>query len=253
MYCDWASLQEEIQCDRGHQSVLHKFPASVGREVACHVVKHIAQNLSIAAGTDEPSSLQDEKDVNWTMEVLCFGLSLPLTEHETINNCVKVYVEWLTALLNPKPCVPRPIIEDANPFAQVILHHLLNLFTPRPDSVSDLVSKQAVLCHRVLRAIEHVAKESVILTRETWEVLLKFLLAANDSLLSPPTEKDDISDHLCDRVLSVLFMIWLMACHKSFPSPSLWKTFRNMCLYWRHHEALVTMWHRVNHALTAMY
>uniref|UniRef100_A0A0B7AW45 Ral GTPase-activating protein subunit alpha/beta N-terminal domain-containing protein n=1 Tax=Arion vulgaris TaxID=1028688 RepID=A0A0B7AW45_9EUPU len=189
MYCDWASLQEEIQCDRGHQSVLHKFPASVGREVACHVVKHIAQNLSIAAGTDEPSSLQDEKDVNWTMEVLCFGLSLPLTEHETINNCVKVYVEWLTALLNPKPCVPRPIIEDANPFAQVILHHLLNLFTPRPDSVSDLVSKQAVLCHRVLRAIEHVAKESVILTRETWEVLLKFLLAANDSLLSPPTEK----------------------------------------------------------------
>ncbi|BFZ12491.1 hypothetical protein BsWGS_15530 [Bradybaena similaris] len=251
MYCDWASLQEEIQCDRGHQSVLHKFPTSVGREVACHVVKHIAQNLSISTAADEPSSLQDEKDVKWTMEVLCFGLGLPLTEHETINNCVKVYVEWLTALISPKSCVPRPIIEDPNPFAQVMLHHLLNLFTPRPDSTSDLVNKQAVLCHRVLRAIESVAKESAILTRETWEVLLKFLLAANDSLLSPPTEKDDISDHLCDRVLSVLFMIWLMACHKSFPCPSLWKTFRNMCLYWRHHEALVTMWHRVNHVLTA--
>ncbi|XP_012944892.1 ral GTPase-activating protein subunit beta isoform X2 [Aplysia californica] len=258
MYWDWASLQEEIQCDRGNQSVLHKFPASVGREVACHVVKHIAQSLSIASGTDEPSSLQDEKDVNWTMEVLCFGLGLPLTEHETINNCVKVYVEWLTALVSPKPCVPRPIVEDPNPFAQVMLHHLLNLFTPRPDSGPDLVNKQAVLCHRVLRAIETVAKESTILTRETWEVLLKFLLAANDSLLSPPTEKDviglsndDISDHLCDRVLSVLFLIWLTACHKSFPSPSLWKTFRSMCLFWRHHEALVTMWHRVNHALTA--
>lgn len=71
MYWDWTSLQEDIQCDRGHKSVLHKFPASVGREVACHVVKYIAQNLSIAAGTDEPSSLQDEKDVNWTMEVSC--------------------------------------------------------------------------------------------------------------------------------------------------------------------------------------
>ncbi|XP_059176419.1 ral GTPase-activating protein subunit beta-like isoform X2 [Physella acuta] len=251
MYWDWASLQEEIQCDRGNQSVLHKFPANVGREVACHVVKHIAQSLSIASGTDEPSSLQDEKDVNWTMEVLCFGLGLPLTEHETINNCVKVYVEWLTALVSPKPCVPRPIIEDPNPFAQVMLHHLLNLFTPRPDSPPDLVNRQALLCHRVLRAIETMAKESSMLTRETWEVLLKFLLAANDSLLSPPTEKDDISEHLCDRVLNVLFVIWLMACHKSFPSPSLWKTFRNMCLYWRHHEALVTMWHRVNHTLTA--
>lgn len=76
MYWDWASLQEEIQCDRGNQSVLHKFPANVGREVACHVVKHIAQSLSIASGTDEPSSLQDEKDVNWTMEVQFNGLSL---------------------------------------------------------------------------------------------------------------------------------------------------------------------------------
>lgn len=66
-----------------------------------------------------------------------------------------------------------------------------------------------------------------------------------------PQILDDISEHLCDRVLNVLFVIWLMACHKSFPSPSLWKTFRNMCLYWRHHEALVTMWHRVNHTLTA--
>ena len=53
----------------------------------------------------------------------------------------------------------------------------------------DLVNKQAVLCHRVLQAIETVTKESSVLTRETWEVLLKFLLAANDSLLSPPTEK----------------------------------------------------------------
>ncbi|KAK3769083.1 hypothetical protein RRG08_032074 [Elysia crispata] len=258
MYWDWASLQEEIQWDRGNQSVLHKFPASVGREVACHVVKHIAQNLSIAASYEEPSSLEDEKDVKWTMEVLCFGLGLPLTEHETINNCVKVYVEWLSALLSPKPCVPQPILEDPNPFAQIMLHHLLNLFTPRPDSNPDLVNRQAVLCHRVLRAIETMAKESIVLTRETWEVLLKFLLAANDQLLSPPTEKDviglsndDISEHLCDRVLSVLFQVWLFACQRSFPSPSLWKTLRAMCQYWRHHEALVSMWHRVNHALTA--
>ena len=62
---------------------------------------------------------------------------------------------------------------------------------------------------------------------------------------------DDIGDHLCERVLSVLFELWLLACQKCFPSPSLWKTFRKMCIYWRHHEALVTQWHRINHALTA--
>ncbi|XP_070179509.1 ral GTPase-activating protein subunit beta-like isoform X2 [Littorina saxatilis] len=251
MYADWASLHDEIQCDRGNQSVLHKFPAAVGREVACSVVKCIAHNLSSAATNDEPSSLEDERDVKWTMEVLCFGLGLPLTEHETINDCVKVYVEWLMSLTQPKPCVPKPVVKDPNPFAQVILHHLLNLFKPRPDCGVDLVKRQALLCHRVLRAIEAVAKESSILTRDTWETLLKFLLAANDSLLSPPTEKDDISDHLCERVLSVLFGIWLTSCNKCFPSPSLWKTFRNMCIYWRHHEALVVQWHKVNHVLTA--
>ena len=69
MYADWASLQDEIQCDRGNQSVLHRFPAAVGREVACSVVKCIAHNLSSAATNDEPSSLEDERDVKWTMEV----------------------------------------------------------------------------------------------------------------------------------------------------------------------------------------
>lgn len=52
-----------------------------------------------------------------------------------------------------------------------------------------MVRKQATYCHRVLRAIKDLATKSSILTRDTWETLLKFLLAANDSLLSPPTEK----------------------------------------------------------------
>lgn len=59
----------------------------------------------------------------------------------------------------------------------------------------------------------------------------------------------DIAEHLCERVLSVLFEIWILACARCFPSPSLWKTFRNMCVDWRHHDALVQQWHRINHAL----
>lgn len=56
----------------------------------------------------------------------------------------------------------------------------------------DSVRKQAVFCHRVLRQIQAITKESTILSRESWETLLKFLLAANDSLLSPPLEKGTI-------------------------------------------------------------
>lgn len=66
------------------------------------------------------------------MDVICYGLSLPLTEHDTIKDCVNVYCEWLTALHpQPKLCVPAPVLEDANVYARKIISHLHNLFTPR--------------------------------------------------------------------------------------------------------------------------
>lgn len=92
---------------------------------------------------------------------------------------------------------------------------------------------------------------SQILTRETWESILLFLLAINEILLAPPIVKDDVGDQICERVLSVLFEVWLLACVKSFPSPSLWKTLQESCRMWRHRIALIEQWNRVNLALTA--
>lgn len=55
---------------------------------------------------------------------------------------------------------------------------------------------------------------------------------------------------MCERVLSVLFEIWLIACVKQFPPPSLWKTLQECCKQWRHRMALIDQWNRVNIALT---
>ena len=87
--------------------------------------------------------------------------------------------------------------------------------------------------------------------RETWDTLLSFLLAINDALLAPPAVKDDVGDQLCERVLGVLYEIWLISCVKSFPGPTLWKTFQEMCMNWRHRTGLITQWNRVNIALLA--
>ena len=76
------------------------------------------------------------------------------------------------------------------------------------------------------RRVQEVAQQSETMERETWDSLLSFLLAINDALLAPPAVKDDVGDQLCDRVLGVLFEIWLIACVKSFPAPTLWKTFQ---------------------------
>ncbi|KAF7287226.1 hypothetical protein GWI33_002045 [Rhynchophorus ferrugineus] len=261
MYGEWTSLSLMVQqAEQEGQSVLEKFDLPISKEITISLVKQLASNLGLTQAP-EPSILINDRDVQWSMEVLCFGLSLPLTEHEAIKDCVNVYCEWLTALLPvPKICVPKPIIEDPNIYARKIISHLHYLFVPRKgqdwtflylDLGPDIIHRQAVLCHRVLRTLQEISHKSRILDRDTWEALLLFLLAINDILLSPPTVKDDVADQLCERVLSVLFEVWLIACAQCFPSPPLWKTLRECCMNWRHRVALIEQWNRVNLALTS--
>lgn len=108
-----------------------------------------------------------------------------------------------------------------------------------------------LLCHRVLRTLQETVKYSKSLSAATWESILLFLLAINETLLAPPTIKDDVGDQLCERVLSALFEVWLLACATNFPSPSLWKTFQESCAMWRHRVALIEQCNRVNLTLTA--
>ncbi|RZF35527.1 hypothetical protein LSTR_LSTR010218 [Laodelphax striatellus] len=263
MYGEWASLSGAVASrgcgDADSASVLAKFPPANGRHVAVSLVKQLAANLGIAQAA-EPSTLTTDREVLWCMEVICYGLSLPLSEHEAIKDCVNVYCEWMTCLHPmPKLSVPRPVCEDPNLYARKMIGHFHNLFVPRKGEVwtflyldlsMDTINRQAVLCHRVLRTLQQVAQLSTTMDRQTWETLLLFLLAINDTLLAPPTVKDDVGDKLCERVLSVLFEVWLVACVHCFPSPPLWKTLREMSMNWRHRVALVEQWNRVNLALT---
>ncbi|XP_013113651.1 ral GTPase-activating protein subunit beta isoform X13 [Stomoxys calcitrans] len=254
MYGEWVSLSAQIaanSCGAQSHSVLNKFPASSAREVTASVVKQLATNLGITQNA-EPSHLVKDEEVNWCMDVICFGLSLPLQEHETIKDCVNVYCEWMTALHpQAKISVPKPICEDANMYCRKIINHFHNLFVPRNGESIDTINRQAVLCHRVLRTLQQTAQISQTIDRETWESLLLFLLAINEILLAPPTIKDDVGDQLCERVLQVLFEVWLLSCVRCFPSPSLWKTLQESCAMWRHRVALVDQWNRVSLALTA--
>jgi hypothetical protein len=69
----------------------------------------------------------------------------------------------------------------------------------------DQVHKQAVLCHRILRTLQAVARESTIMTAELWEELLLLLLSINDTLLAPPYEKGlSIHRYTSFKLLSVI-------------------------------------------------
>ncbi|KAJ0174961.1 hypothetical protein K1T71_009102 [Dendrolimus kikuchii] len=242
MYSEWSSLPLE----GGGHGVLG---AVGGREVVLAVVKQLASH--------EPSALTTDAEVEWVLEVIRFGLSLPLQEHESLRDCVRVCCAWLAPLLPPAPpamppppAVPPPVAASPHKYARQILKHLQNLFVPRPNESGDLISKQAVLCHRVLRLARALA-DGASLGANEWRSLLLLLLSAASALLSPPAPHHSAAEQLCERVLCVLFEVWILACHRCFPSPPLWRTLREQCTLWRHRAPLTEQWTRASLCLTA--
>lgn len=221
--------------------------------------------------------LDTDRDVNWLMEIIGYGLSMPFSltgEQDSVKDCCTIYCEWLISALLPydennedskyqqlSKLVPVPIRQDPNRYARKMLSHLYNVFLPRQvlinstvnqsqkeqtDAMLTAVSRQAVLCHRVLRTIENIAQnQSNLMDDETWYHLLALLLNVNDKLLSAPTEPDDIGTQLHDRILGVLFDLVLLASVRSIPTSNIWRTFHEMCLNWRHRPALVDHWRRI--------
>nr|XP_049702048.1 ral GTPase-activating protein subunit beta isoform X4 [Helicoverpa armigera] len=242
MYSEWSSLPLE----GGGRGVLG---AVGGRDVVLAVVKQLASH--------EPSPLTTDAEVEWVLEVIRFGLSLPLQEHGALRDCVRVCCAWLAPLLPPAPpamppppAIPPPVAKAPHKYARKILRHLHNLFVPRPNESGDLISKQAVLCHRVLRLARALADGGALGAKE-WRSLLLLLLAAASALLSPPAPHHSAAEQLCERVLCVLFEVWILACHRCFPVPPLWRTLREQCVRWRHRAPLTEQWTRASLALTA--
>ncbi|KAL9952137.1 hypothetical protein ACROYT_G039347 [Oculina patagonica] len=243
MYSEWVSLRNTLQRDRNNRSVLHNFPPSVGRDVAHTVVKTLVQ-----PGTQEHMSLRTEREVDWVMDVLCYGLTLQMTESddEIVKGCVSIYLDWISILANPKKGIPEPLLKAPEKYAKEIFQHFRNLFVRREEGNLAL---QASLCIRVLQAIQATASEAKM-SPLTWEALLKFLMIINDMLLSPPNMSGGLAEHLCEKMISVLLEVWLHASCHHFPAPSMWKTLHELCVSWRHHNSMIDYWSRTSLALT---
>ncbi|EDO46845.1 predicted protein [Nematostella vectensis] len=248
MYSEWVSLRHSLHSNKGNKSVLNHFPTLVGRDVAHSVV----QTLIHEQGMPQQKVLSTPSEVDWAMEVFCYGLTLPMTEAdgEIIKGCVNVYTEWLSVLLksNPGKSIPDPLIHEPDKYSQRVFHHLRNLFKIRVDDGSNL-AMQASLCIRVLQFLKHLTSEGE-LEPDTWETLLCVLMSINEQLLSTPYSPGGLSQHLCDILINSLLEIWLNACVQYFPAPSMWKTLQELCMAWRHHNSMIEYWSSTSLSLT---
>ncbi|XP_040889331.1 ral GTPase-activating protein subunit beta isoform X3 [Toxotes jaculatrix] len=234
-------MDQSLSGGRGHVSVLSCFPPSVGRDVAAAVVKPLRASLG---NPETHSLLRTDREVKWTMEVLCYGLTLPL-DGDTVKLCVDIYTDWLMALVSVRDSIPPPISREPNPYAQKILRHLYSLFLPRSDQMSPVYLS---LCQQVLCAVRTLARESAVMSRDTWETLLHFLLRINHAMLAPPTAA---AGGVSNLSMAVLLEVWLLSCSQCFPSRSLWQMCRQMLSSWRHQPAVVEHWNRAVAALTS--
>lgn len=258
MYAEWLSLTEEIRKESSPTNVLKTFPPSVGKEVVQSVLKPLADQLN--QKTNPSSSLTTPEQVKWTMEVIGYGLTLPLSEQTLIASCIDVYDGWLSALSSPKKMVPTPIVDNPDHYAQVIFEQFCELFTPRqgthPSTHQTSIhvhtaATHAVLCNRTLQIThEVICRKGIKFTRETWTALLKYLLKVADMLLSPPSNSNSLGSTLCNLLIQVLIEAWLRSCVNCFPVPTLWKSLRELASSWRHHHSVVEQWNKVMYSLT---
>lgn len=107
--------------------------------------------------------------------------------------CMFVYIYFCTVSAAFNSQLPQifdclslnmPALYTSSPISLLIpsLYPLVSVSRPEQHSLNHIR-----LCQQVLTAVQKLARESVSMVRETWEVLLLFLLRINDTLLAPPT------------------------------------------------------------------
>ena len=210
MYSDWQSLTEEIQQDRLQDNVLRSFPSDVSREVVSSVIRPLKDLVLGKAYTSSPLATQEQ--VEWTVQVVGYGLTLPLSDHALLQGCVEVYHDWVFALVFQKHTTPIPISKNPNYYAQIIFNHFCALFVPR-ENEPRLLEEHAFLCKKVLEIVHNlVVAKKLKMERETWNSLFSFLLHVCHLLLAPPIQDPSLGSTLSDLLVHVLFTSWLRAC-----------------------------------------
>lgn len=226
MYANYSLVPVNRLCIQKSGSVLDQLPdiKPSGPQLVASLVRPLSAIINAYHSNPGPvkECLHEDKDVLWIMEVIGYGLSLHFYDNDQISairDCVVIYHEWFLALSSSQAnnkLIPLPIRRDPNLYCQKIIGHLYNVFKPRKyadnDNINDLCSKQALLCHRILRLIINIASEKDnLINATTWECLLVFLLGINEELLKSQSHGEDIGTQIAERVISTLFEVRQLA------------------------------------------
>ncbi|CAD5213095.1 unnamed protein product [Bursaphelenchus okinawaensis] len=243
------------------KTVLSKFSAEVGENVANLMIKEVVANV------DRPGMgvrLVEEGELEWIMQVIDYSLQLGLANNrdfETVQSAVRVYVAWLTTITSsPHPSAPTPMIKSPLNYFSRLLDSLLAIFLPRSTEnlfPPTIINRQAAEIRQVLGAVrvlykraEMAQKENIV---EMWSRILLFLKSANSILLSKPCWPDELGSVMAGDLSENLFDCWVVAAIQGrIPTKSYWKMLSINAQQWITHVPVIEWWGRKLLALTVI-
>lgn len=248
MYSEWVSHNCEIDAsaDSSANNALKSYTPEAGRQVVMAIVQPLMESLHNKESAS--CELKTHEEVKWTMQVIGHGLTLPLQDRTVIQLCIEIYQHWLSPLFFLKRSVPGPILQTPEVYAQQIFKQFYALFVPR-EKEPQFLDDHLTFCKRILDIMHKTGVETKI-SRETWNTILSLLLKVADDLLAPPTVTKSLGNSLCEQLIHTIFNLWLRACVHYFPTPSLWKSLRELCITWRHHPQMIAEWNKIMYSLT---
>ena len=248
MYSEWVSHSHEIDAsaDSSANNALKSYTPEVGRQVVMSIIQPLMESLNNKEGGS--CELKTHEEVKWTMQVIGHGLTLPLQDRTVIQLCIEIYQNWLSPLFFVKKSVPDPILQTPEVYAQQIFKQFYALFVPR-EKEPLFLDDHLTLWKRILDIMHKIGVETRV-SRETWNVILSLLLKIANDLLAPPTVTKSLGNSLCEQLIHTIFNLWLRACVHYFPTPSLWKSLRELCITWRHHPQVIAEWNKIMYSLT---
>lgn len=245
-------------------NVLASFPPAIRRSIIAEVTNCMFQSGTVAGmsggaadGETGLASLTAPFHVRWVMEVVGQAFTLPLEDMNIVSNAAAIYMQWLLEPARRPPAVQRSSRDDQQLFLQTLFRHVSLLFAPKrvegvgaaKPLLATLASKHVELCRLTLRTLaQAAASPESLLSKESWDVLLKVLLGVADSLLRLPVSPSVyLAEELGDGVLAMLTEHWLRAGR--VPA-GLWRALRALLPRWTHRPAVVAHWASLTHGLT---
>lgn len=229
MFIDWASQLNLLEHDP-NTHILKDFSLPVQKVLVQQVVTFLIEGMN-------SKTLTSAAHVCWAMEVCGQGFLLPMEEQDSISKAVTLYRIW--ALENNHR--PGPINENPQFFLQKILKQSSLLFN-YGQSRAGGTERHAQLCSEVLDIYVQVGRKlGDTLTKETWEIFLKILIAVGDSILRSdiPAHVESIQRYLCAQLHKVIFELWLLS---GTQNPELWAALKDRVAGWTQHMPLILTW-----------